>query len=101
MDAEKLDSDPHQVVHLEEPRKFVMNGKVHYLSVCSCVHLDMLQVPLRVDGVKVEPDISKGEGDRVKREHVENILAEETDGASVCVCVYRTVENALHRSVCK
>ncbi|KAM4540071.1 SWI/SNF complex subunit SMARCC1b [Odontesthes bonariensis] len=49
MDAEKLDSNPHQV-------------------------------PLRVDGVKVEPDISKAEGDPVKREHVENILAEETDG---------------------
>ncbi|XP_041822904.1 SWI/SNF complex subunit SMARCC1-like [Melanotaenia boesemani] len=37
------------------------------------------QVPVRVDGVKMEPGISKEE-DRVKREHADNILAEERDG---------------------
>lgn len=37
-----------------------------------------------VDGVKMEPDVSKMEEDRVKREHVENMLEEERDG----LCVY-------------
>ncbi|XP_041867430.1 SWI/SNF complex subunit SMARCC1-like [Melanotaenia boesemani] len=37
------------------------------------------QVPVRVDGVKMEPGISNEE-DRVKREHSDNILAEERDG---------------------
>ncbi|KAM4550368.1 SWI/SNF complex subunit SMARCC1b isoform 2-T2 [Fundulus diaphanus] len=37
------------------------------------------QVPVRVDGVKMEPVVSKVEGDQVKREHVESILPEEVD----------------------
>ncbi|KAM8767485.1 SWI/SNF complex subunit SMARCC1b [Acanthopagrus schlegelii] len=36
------------------------------------------QVPLRVDGLKVEPSGAKAEG--VKRENAENVLAEERDG---------------------
>ncbi|KAM6900017.1 SWI/SNF complex subunit SMARCC1b [Xenentodon cancila] len=50
------------------------------LSLCSCVHLDTFQVPLRVDGVKMEPDVSKLEGDRVKRGLTENMLGDERDG---------------------
>lgn len=47
---------------------------------------------MRVDGVKMEPGISKMEEDRVKREHVENMLEEERDG--VCMCVeYSKVHN--------
>ncbi|KAM9738158.1 SWI/SNF complex subunit SMARCC1b [Menidia menidia] len=38
------------------------------------------QDPLRMDGLKMEPDVSKGEADRVKREHMENLLSEEGDG---------------------
>ncbi|XP_047240787.1 SWI/SNF complex subunit SMARCC1b isoform X2 [Girardinichthys multiradiatus] len=38
------------------------------------------QVPVRLDGVKMEPGVSKLEGDQVKREHGESILAEEGDG---------------------
>ncbi|MED6282836.1 SWI/SNF complex subunit smarcc1, partial [Characodon lateralis] len=38
------------------------------------------QVPVRLDGVKMEAGVSKLEGDQVKREHGESILAEEGDG---------------------
>ncbi|XP_070840212.1 SWI/SNF complex subunit SMARCC1b [Chaetodon trifascialis] len=38
------------------------------------------QVPLRADGLKVEPSGTKVEGEGVKRENAENILAEERDG---------------------
>uniref|UniRef100_A0A1A8I0G5 SWI/SNF related, matrix associated, actin dependent regulator of chromatin, subfamily c, member 1b n=2 Tax=Nothobranchius kuhntae TaxID=321403 RepID=A0A1A8I0G5_NOTKU len=38
------------------------------------------QVSLRVDGVKMEPDLSKVEGDEVKSEHAEAMLTEERDG---------------------
>lgn len=44
------------------------------------VHLDLLQVPLRADGLKVEPSGAKAEGELVKRENAENALAEERDG---------------------
>ncbi|XP_039977046.1 SWI/SNF complex subunit SMARCC1b [Xiphias gladius] len=37
------------------------------------------QVPGRADGLKVEPSGAKVEGDQVKRENAENILAEERD----------------------
>lgn len=40
--------------------------------------MHLFQVPLRVDGLKVEPSGAKAEG--VKRENAENILAEERDG---------------------
>lgn len=46
------------------------------LSVC----VDLCQVHLRTDGLKVEPSGAKLEGQRVKRENAENILAEERDG---------------------
>ncbi|XP_017275005.1 SWI/SNF complex subunit SMARCC1b [Kryptolebias marmoratus] len=45
--------------------------------------LDSPQVPVRVDGVKLEPDVAKIEGDRVKREQAENMLEEERDGGDV------------------
>ncbi|XP_026155500.1 SWI/SNF complex subunit SMARCC1b isoform X2 [Mastacembelus armatus] len=38
------------------------------------------QVLVRADGLKVEPSGAKVEGERVKRENTENILAEERDG---------------------
>ncbi|XP_033493266.1 SWI/SNF complex subunit SMARCC1b isoform X1 [Epinephelus lanceolatus] len=38
------------------------------------------QVPLRADGLKVEPSGAKVEGELVKRENAENALAEERDG---------------------
>lgn len=38
------------------------------------------QVPLRADGLKVEPSGAKVEGEGVKRENAENILAEDRDG---------------------
>ncbi|XP_029298553.1 SWI/SNF complex subunit SMARCC1b isoform X2 [Cottoperca gobio] len=38
------------------------------------------QVPLSVDGLKVEPSVDKVKGELVKRENAENILAEERDG---------------------
>lgn len=44
--------------------------------MCVCV----FQVAGRGDGLKVEPSGAKVEGDRVKRENVENILGEERDG---------------------
>lgn len=56
-------------------------------------YLHVLQLPLRVDVVKMEPDVSKLDGDQVKREHGENILAEESDG--MCVCLMETFQNTL------
>uniref|UniRef100_A0A1A7WDD2 SWI/SNF related, matrix associated, actin dependent regulator of chromatin, subfamily c, member 1b n=1 Tax=Iconisemion striatum TaxID=60296 RepID=A0A1A7WDD2_9TELE len=38
------------------------------------------QVSVRVDGVKLEPGLSKVEGDEVNSEHAEAMLAEERDG---------------------
>lgn len=38
------------------------------------------QVPVRADGFKVEQCGAKVEGERVKRDNSENILAEERDG---------------------
>ncbi|XP_014898473.1 SWI/SNF complex subunit SMARCC1b [Poecilia latipinna] len=38
-----------------------------------------LQVPVRLDGVKMEPGVPKVDGDQVKREHSESILTEEGD----------------------
>lgn len=46
----------------------------------------LFQVPVRVDGVKIELGVSKMEEDRVKRENAENMLEEERDGTFVCVC---------------
>ncbi|XP_011479108.1 SWI/SNF complex subunit SMARCC1 isoform X3 [Oryzias latipes] len=54
MDPDKLDSNPHQ-----------------------------LQVLVMVDGVKMEPGVSNLEEDQVKREHGENVHAEESEGG-VC-----------------
>lgn len=51
--------------------------------------MDLFQVPGRADGLKVEPSGAKVEGDRVKRENAENILAEDRDGTYICtVCIY-------------
>lgn len=50
--------------------------------------VDLIQVPLRADGLKVEPSGAKVEGERVKRENAENILSEEADGMyNICVCI--------------
>ncbi|KAF7658933.1 hypothetical protein LDENG_00005880 [Lucifuga dentata] len=38
------------------------------------------QVPVRADGLKVEPSGGKAKGERVKKENAENALAEERDG---------------------
>ncbi|XP_038144566.1 SWI/SNF complex subunit SMARCC1b [Cyprinodon tularosa] len=38
------------------------------------------QGPVRMDGVKMEPGMSKVEGDKVKREHGESMLGDEGDG---------------------
>lgn len=46
------------------------------MSVCICAS----QVPVRVDGFKVEQCGPKVEGERVKRENSENMLAEDRDG---------------------
>lgn len=43
-------------------------------------YLDVLQGPVRMDGVKMEPGMSKVEGDQVKREHGESMLGDEGDG---------------------
>lgn len=40
----------------------------------------------------MEPDVSKVEGDQVKREHSENVLAEERYGT----CVYTTLKLTLY-----
>ncbi len=42
--------------------------------------MGLFQVTLRTDGLKVEPSGAKVEGERIKREKAENILAEERDG---------------------
>ncbi|KAI4818077.1 hypothetical protein KUCAC02_011442 [Chaenocephalus aceratus] len=42
-----------------------------------------LQVPLRADGLKVEPSVANVTGELVKSENAENILAEEGDGVRV------------------
>lgn len=41
------------------------------------------QVPMSTDGLQVEPSGPIEEG--VKSENAENILAEESDGTSICV----------------
>lgn len=52
--------------------------------VCVCVNVNiwMFQVPLRADGLKMEPTGAKVEG--VKRENADNILTEESDGMYRC-----------------
>ncbi|KAL3043968.1 hypothetical protein OYC64_003748 [Pagothenia borchgrevinki] len=45
--------------------------------------LQISQVPLRADGLKVEPSVANVTGELVKSENAENILAEEGDGVRV------------------
>lgn len=45
-----------------------------------CVHLVLFQVSLMGDELTVEPIKAKVEGELVKRENDESILAEERDG---------------------
>lgn len=49
------------------------------------------QVPVRVDGVKIEPGVSTMEEDLVERENVENMLEEERDGTCVCSIIKRSL----------
>lgn len=57
-----------------------------------CVSLDLFQVPLRADGLTVEPSLTNVEGVLVKRENAENILSEERDGMQMrTVRVYWSV----------
>lgn len=61
--------------------------------MCLCVCVEPFQAHLRADGLKVEPSGAKMEGQLVKRESADNILAEEGDGmqmsaACVFVCIH-------------
>ncbi|XP_037549055.1 SWI/SNF complex subunit SMARCC1b [Nematolebias whitei] len=58
------------------------SNQLEKTDVMEAENLDSHQVPVRVDGVKMEPGISKMEEDLVKREHVENMLEEERDGGA-------------------
>lgn len=62
-----------------------------YVVYLECVCLDLFEVPVRADGLKVEPSGAKVEAERVKRENAENILAEERDGmyiCMICICMF-------------
>lgn len=66
--------------------------------------MNLLQVPLRADMLKVEPSGAKVEGERVKRENAENMLAEERDGMEiwtvyVLMCIYCVCVN-VHVRLC-
>lgn len=52
--------------------------------MCLCVCVEPFQAHLRADGLKVEPSGAKMEGQLVKRESADNILAEEGDGMQMC-----------------
>lgn len=67
-------------------------------GVSSCFNLHVLQVPVRLDGVKMEPGVPKVDGDHVKREHSESILTEEGDG--MFVCVYNESVSKILLSIC-
>lgn len=48
--------------------------------------LDLFQVPVRADGLNVETIGSTLDGESVKGENMENILAEESDGMCCILC---------------
>lgn len=48
----------------------------------------LLQVPLRTDGLKMEPSGARVEGELIKREKAENILSEERDGMRISTFMY-------------
>uniref|UniRef100_A0A672HKU1 SWI/SNF related, matrix associated, actin dependent regulator of chromatin, subfamily c, member 1b n=1 Tax=Salarias fasciatus TaxID=181472 RepID=A0A672HKU1_SALFA len=60
------------------------------------------QVPARADGLQLEPSGPKVEGERVKREHIENMLPEERDGALICPaqCVCASQSGYINKTLC-
>lgn len=64
-------------------------------GTCLCVCVEPFQAHLRADGLKVEPSGAKMEGQLVKRESADNILAEEGDGMQMCLYVF-TLRRRVH-----